>query len=202
MVKELTESEKAKKIEEILMKVGVDVAKKGEGALFVVTDKCKYKKLLKQKIEPFSIFEQGASKLLLSIAMIDGAVIVNHEGVVVDYGAKIDSKGVFKGYGTRHSAAYSASKCPDTIAILISQEEKKIKIFKKGKLTVQIDALEKDVVKHIAEANNILESIGVGTLSTIGVGALAPTLGIAVVPGIVLFGVPYYLFKKFAKKKR
>lgn len=201
MAKQITEAERAKKIEEILIKVGIDVSKKGEGALFVVTDKCKYKKLLKQKIEAFSIFEKGAEKLLLSIAMIDGAVIINHEGVVVDYGAKIDAPKVFRGYGTRHSAAYSASKCPDTFAILVSQEEKKIKIFKQGKLTVQIDALEKNVAKHVVEANNVLESIGVGTLSTIGVGALAPTLGIAVVPGIVLFGVPYYLIRKFVLNK-
>jgi DNA integrity scanning protein DisA with diadenylate cyclase activity len=190
---------KNKKIEEVLIKVGVEVAKKGEGALFVIPDKLKYKKLLKQKIEPFSIFEKGAEKLLLSIAMIDGAVIISKEGVVVDYGAKIDSKKVLRGFGTRHAAAYSASLYQDTVAILVSQEEKKIKIFKKGKIIVQIDALEKDVAKHVSEANNLLESIGVGTLTTMGIGALAPTLGIAVIPGIIFFGVPYYLFKKFKK---
>lgn len=198
MVKNLI-SEKNKQIEEILIKVGIEVAKKNEGALFVISDKCKYKKLLRQKIEPFSIFEQGAKKLLLSIAMIDGAVIVNRNGVVIDYGAKIDAKKVFKGYGTRHSAAYSASLQEDSVAILVSQEEKKIKIFKKGKIIVQIDALEKDVEKHISEANNVLESIGVGTLTTLGVSTLAPALGIAVVPGIILFGIPYYFFKRMRK---
>ena len=191
---------KIKKIEETLIKVGIEVAKKGEGALFVITEDCKYKRLLNQKMDKFSIFEKGANKVLLSIAMIDGAVIVNHEGFVLDYGAKVDSKRVFKGYGTRHSAAYSASFCKNTVAILISQEEKKIKIFRQGKIIVQIDALEKDVAKHVEEANDLLESIGVGTLTTVGVGALAPALGIAVVPGILLFGVPYYLFKKFRSK--
>ncbi len=129
--------------------------------------------------------------------MIDGAIIINSQGVVVQYGAKIESKKTFKGYGTRHSAAYSASQMPNTFAILVSQEEKKIKIFKQGKMIVQIDALQKEVQKQVSKANKILESIGVGTLSTIGVSALAPTIGIAIVPGIVLFGVPYYLFRKY-----
>jgi DNA integrity scanning protein DisA with diadenylate cyclase activity len=193
-------TDKLKKIEEILIQTGIEIAKKGEGALFIISDKCKYKKLLKQKIDKFSIFEKGAQKLLLSIAMIDGAVVVNHEGIVVQYGAKLESKGVFKGYGTRHSAAYSTSKTKDTIAILVSQEEKKIKIFKEGKLIVQIDALQKNVEKQVSKANELLESVGVGTLSAIGVSALAPTLGIAIVPGIILFGAPYYLIKKYLKK--
>jgi DNA integrity scanning protein DisA with diadenylate cyclase activity len=192
--------DKLKKIEEILIQTGIEIAKKGEGALFIISNKCKYKKLLKQKIDKFSIFEKGAQKLLLSIAMIDGAVVVNREGVVVQYGAKLESKGVFRGYGTRHSAAYSASKTEDAIAILVSQEERKIKIFKQGKLIVQIDALQKNVEKQVSKANELLESVGVGTLSAIGVSALAPTLGIAIVPGIILFGAPYYLVRKYLIK--
>ncbi|MEM4181745.1 MAG: DNA integrity scanning protein DisA nucleotide-binding domain protein [Candidatus Pacearchaeota archaeon] len=192
---------KIKKIEELLISVGIDIAKKGEGALFVVSDNCKYKKMLKQRFEPFSIFEPGAKKILLSLAIIDGAVIINKEGMVVDYGAKIESKRVFREYGTRHAAAYSASLEKDSLSVLISQEEKKIKIFRQGKITVQIDALEKNVEKKVREANEILESVGVGTLSTIGVSALAPGLGIAVVPGIILLGVPYYFFKKYIKNK-
>jgi len=199
MVKIISKEDKIKKIEQVLIEVGIEVAKKNEGALFVVSDNCKYKKLLRQKIQSFSIFEQGAKKVLLSIAMIDGAVVINHEGIVLDWGAKIETRRTFRGYGTRHSAAYSASFFKDSVAILVSEEEKKIKIFKQGKMTVQIDALEKNVAKHVSEANNVLESIGVGTLSTIGFSALAPTLGVAVVPGIILFGIPYYLFKRFKK---
>jgi DNA integrity scanning protein DisA with diadenylate cyclase activity len=192
--------DKVKGIEETLIKIGIEIAKKDEGALFVITNKGKYKKLLKQKIEPFSIFEKGANKLLLSIAMIDGAIIINKEGRVVEYGAKIDSKKVFRGYGTRHSAAYSASLEKDTIAILVSQEEKKIKIFKEGKIIVQIDALQKGVEKQIPKVNSLLESIGVGTLSTIGVSTLAPALGITILPGIILFGAPYYIIRRYFLK--
>lgn len=50
-------SDKIKDIEKILIKVGIDVAKKNEGCLFVVSDSCDYEKLLHQKIEPFSVFD-------------------------------------------------------------------------------------------------------------------------------------------------
>lgn len=194
------------KIQDILINVGVDIARKNEGGLFIISDNCEYKTLLKQKIKPFSVFEEGATKLLLSIAMIDGAVIVNTNGIVVDYGAMIKAKKVFGGHGTRHSAAYSASMVNGTIAILISQEDKKIKIFQKGKLVLQLDALEKNIKKNLQEANHVLESVGFGTFSTIGVTAAASAglipFGIAVVPGILLFGAPYYILKKLHEKRQ
>jgi len=192
------------RIQEIIMKVGVDIIKKGEGALFVISDKCQYKRLLKQKIEPFSVFEKGAKKILLTIGMIDGAVIISRDGTVVAYGAMIKSKKVFPGYGTRHSAAYSASMFPDSIAILISQEEKKIKVFREGKVVIQVDTTEKNVKHNISEISQILESAGFGTISSVGVTAAATAglipFGISILPGILLFGVPYYVIKKIRQK--
>ena len=188
------------KLQEEIIKIGVDIAQKGEGALFVISDNVKYKTMLKQKIQPFNVLEPGAKKILLSIGMIDGAVIVNKRGIVMDYGALIKSKKVVQGYGTRHSAAVSASMYPESTAILVSQEEKKVKIFKQQKLILQIDALEKNVKERISQANHILESVGVGTLASIGVATLTP-IGIAVVPGIIVFGAPYYLYKKLTSKE-
>jgi len=197
--------ERAAKIEEALIKVGIDIVKKGEGALFIISDNIQYKPLLKQKIHPFSIFEEGARKILISIATIDGAVIINREGIVVDYGAMIKSKKVFKGYGTRHAAAYSASLFPDTVAILASEENKKIRIFKKGKMVLQIDALEKNIKKSVSEASELLESVGFGTFSSLGVSTMAAAgllpFGISILPGIILFGAPYYILKRIKRGK-
>jgi DNA integrity scanning protein DisA with diadenylate cyclase activity len=189
-----------KKMEEILIKVGIELARKGEGALFVVSENVPHQLLLKQKIEPFSIFERGAEKILTSIATIDGAVIINSKGDVQCYGALIKPKKVFHGYGTRHSAAYSASLCTDTLAILVSEEERKVKIFKEGKVLMQVDALERGVENQVSGISSVLESIGFGTFSSIGLAAVAPSLAVAILPGILLFGVPYYLIKKFKDK--
>ncbi|MEM3405494.1 MAG: DNA integrity scanning protein DisA nucleotide-binding domain protein [Candidatus Pacearchaeota archaeon] len=193
---------KRKKIEEILIKVGIEIARKGGGALFIISDSCKYKRLLKQKIKPFSIFEKGAEKILMSIGTIDGAVIVNSKGMIKDYGAFIKSKKIFKGFGTRHIAAYNASLNKDTIAILVSEEEKKVKIFKEGKIILQFDTLEKNIQKNVNETFKLLESLGFGTLSSVSISTLIPGLGVSIFPGIILFAAPYYIFRKIQEKRK
>jgi DNA integrity scanning protein DisA with diadenylate cyclase activity len=201
MKKDLCSKHSLKEIEKVLIRAGIEIARKGEGALFVISDKINYKRMIKQKISSFSIFDCDARKLLVSIASIDGAVIINHRGVVIDYGVKLGSKKVLKGFGTRHAAAYSSSFAKRTVSILVSQEERKIKVFSRGKIVAQIDALEKEVEKKVDDVHDLLESVGVGALSALGVSAIAPGLGIAIVPGIMLFGVPYYIFKKFNEKR-
>ncbi|MEK6873916.1 MAG: diadenylate cyclase, partial [Nanoarchaeota archaeon] len=103
-------------------------------------------------------------------------------------------------FGTRHSAAMSASK-KGNIVVVISEEDKKVRILKEGKMIMQIDALQKDVEKSVPQAMQILESIGAGTIGAIGTSIIAPTLGVAFLPGIVVFGSAYYLFKLFGRRK-
>lgn len=186
-----------KKLQEILIQVGLRIAKRGEGGLFVVGD-VSYKTLIDQTVPPFKAIENP--KLLESLALIDGAVIMDKEGFVRAYGAMIKSTSAFKNFGTRHSAALSASKKEGNIVIIISEEDKKVRILKKGKMVMQLDALQKDVEKSVLQAVNVLESVGAGTLGVIGTSILAPSLGVALLPGIVLFGSAYYLTKILHKK--
>jgi len=183
---------KLKELEETLVQVGLRIAKRGEGALFVVGD-VKYKKLVNQSIPPFKVRDNP--KLLESLALIDGAVIINKKGFLKAYGAMIKSTSAFKNFGTRHSAAISASKKEGNLVVLISEEDKKIRIMKGGKMIMQIDALQKDVENSISQAVSILESVGAGTIGTIGTGLLVPTLGISLLPGVLVFGSAYYLGK-------
>jgi hypothetical protein len=127
--------------------------------------------------------------------MIDGAIIINSEGIVQDYGAMIKKTKPLLGYGTRHAAAITASKNNNT-AILCSEEEKKVKIFKNGKYLMQLDTLEKGIEKDTQKIVTMLETIGAGFIGTVGVATIAPTLGIALLPGVVIFGGSYYAIKK------
>jgi hypothetical protein len=188
-------SEEDKKLEELLLEVGLKIAKRGEGALMVIGD-VEYKPLVDQQVPSFNVFENP--KLLESLALMDGAVILDNEGNMKAYGAMIKSRKTLKNFGTRHSAGISASKKGNTV-LVVSEEDKKIRILKNGKMIMQIDALQKGVEKSVPEAINILESIGAGTLGTIGTSILAPTLGIALLPGIVLFGSAYYIAKNVKK---
>ena len=186
-----------KELEETLVQIGLKIAKRGEGALIIVGD-IKYKELIDQTIPPFKAVENP--KLLESLALIDGAVIINREGIVKAYGVMIESTSTLKNFGTRHSAAISASKKPGNLVIIISEEDKKVKILKEGKMIMQIDARQKGVEKSIPPTVNILESVGAGTLGAIGTSILVPSLGLSLFPGVILFGSAYYLAKILSKK--
>jgi len=185
-----------KKIKEKILVIAIELAKKGYGALFVITvgSNVEYSKLIKQNIPPFSIFKPGADKLLKSIATIDGAVIINKEGMVENYGVMIKKSKPFVGYGTRHAAAMTACKNKNLV-ILCSEEERKVKIFRDGKFIMQVDALEKNIEKNIPELVTVLESVGAGFIGTVGTITLAPALGIALIPGVLIFGGSYYAIK-------
>jgi len=188
---------KYKKLEEVLIQVGLRIAKRGEGALFVVGD-VEYKPLVNQKVPPFNVMENP--KLLESLALMDGAVIIDKNGIMKAYGVMIKAKKTFKNFGTRHSAGLSAAQKGNTVFV-VSEEDKKIRILRDGKMIMQIDALQRNVEKSVSNAAGILESIGIGTIGTIGTGLLAPSLGIALLPGVILFGSAYYLLKYLNKDK-
>jgi len=186
-----------KKLEETLIQVGLRIAKRGEGALFVVGE-VEYKPLVKQSVPPFKVVENP--KLLETLALMDGAVIINKEGFLEAYGVMIKSTSVFKNYGTRHSAAISAAK-DDNFVLIISEEDRKLRILQKGKMIMQIDGLQKDVEKSVDKMVGVLASVGAGTIGVIGTSLLLPGLGLAFIPGVVLFGSAYYLSKIMHKRR-
>jgi len=194
----MVKSNSMKELEECLIKVSLRIANRKEGALFVV-GKTKYSPLIEQTVPKFEASKNP--KLLESLALIDGAVILNHKGIVEAYGVLIKTKTAYKNFGTRHSAAMTASQDKNNFVLLVSEEDKKLRIFKHGKMVMQIDPQQKDVEKSISPAANILESIGAGTMGTLGIGLLAPTLGIALLPGVVVFGAAHYFGKKLFNKK-
>ena len=190
MVKNFKTKHSIKKIQENVLEIAIELARKGEGALFVISDKSDYHLLIKQEMPKLDVFDSSSRKILFSLAQIDGAVIINTQGKLIAYGAMIKKAKPFVGYGTRHAAAVTASKTG--VAILCSEEERKVKIFKDGKFVMQIDALQKNIEKQIPAMSKILESVGVGFLGMVGATVLAPSLGIALLPGVVVFGASYY----------
>jgi len=190
-----------KKVEEKILKIAIEIAREGNGALFIIGNNIKHQRLFRQKFEPFSIFDRGAEKLLKGLSVIDGAVILDKNGEVRKYGVMIKKTRAFIGFGTRHAAAISASKNGNT-SILCSEEEKKVKVFKNGRYIMQVDALQRNVEKNISGISRMLETIGAGLIGTIGVSAIAPSLGITLIPGVLIFGGSYYAINKIIEKLR
>ncbi len=189
--------EQFKELQEFLIQVSIKIAKRGEGAIFAVGGNVSHKPLVAQTVPPFDV--QKNPKLLESLALMDGAVILDDKGVMIAYGTMIKSSRVYHNFGTRHSAAMSASKKAELV-VMVSEEDKKIRIFKHGKMIMQIDAMQKGVEKAVPQAVNILESVGAGTIGAIGSSLLVPGLGIALLPGIVLFGSAYYLGRNLHRR--
>ena len=188
------DKKKKKEIQKLLIDIAVKIAKQGKGCLFVIKENgVKYDLLFEKDIKGFDIFKN--ERRLEVLALIDCACIIDKKGNLIAYGANIKNVKSFKGFGTRHSAAYTASE--GNTAILASEEDRKVKIFQKGKLIMQLDPYEKNIEYKTGEAVNILESIGAGTITTIGATVLAPALGISLLPGIIIFGIPYYLMKRY-----
>lgn len=188
--------DKFKELQEFLIQICIKVAKRGEGAMFVI-GKAEYKPLVAQTVPKFKVMKNP--KLLESLALMDGAVVIDQNGMMTAYGVLLKSTQVFKNFGTRHSAAVSASKKAHFV-VLVSEEDKKIRIFKDGKMILQIDPFQKGIEKSVPQVVNLLESVGAGTIGALGTSLLVPGLGIALLPGIVLFGSAYYLTKRLRKK--
>jgi DNA integrity scanning protein DisA with diadenylate cyclase activity len=187
-----------KLIEKKLIDSAIRIIKEGEGCLFVIKKgDLSYEPLMVNDFKPFSIFEDIYQKRMDILAKVDGACIINDKGELIAYGMRINSTMSFTGFGTRHSAAYTASY--GNLAILGSQENKKVRIFKEGRIIMQIDALEKGIEQQTGNAVSILESVGVGTLGAIGAGLMLPTLGITLIPGILVFGSSHFIAKYILK---
>ena len=67
-------------------------------------------------------------------------------------------------------------------------------------MIMQIDALGKNIEKSVPQAVNILESVGAGTLGAIGTSLLVPSLGLALLPGVIVFGSAHYLGRILSRK--
>ncbi|HLC73713.1 MAG TPA: DNA integrity scanning protein DisA nucleotide-binding domain protein [Candidatus Nanoarchaeia archaeon] len=195
----VSKNKEIQKIEEILIGIAIKIARQEKGCLFVIKQNgLQYENLIPQDVKPFRIIDN--QRRLEALALVDGACIIDKNGDLIAYAAQISNTKSFKGFGTRHSAAFTAS-LNKNIAILASEEDKKIRVFKNGKLLMQIDPMEKNIEHRTKEAVNVLESIGAGSIVTLGASVLAPTLGITLIPGIVIFGSTYYLIKMLQKKK-
>ena len=189
--------EKIKQIEKAILDLSIKICKRGEGGMFILGDELRdYKFLVNQDFNNFNIIDNP--KTAESLALQDGAVWINNDGELVGYGIMMTKPVPVLNKGTRHASAMAASSQNDNKVFLISQEDKKIKVFLKGNLIMQVDVLEENIEKETGQAVNLLESVGVGAIGTIGAGMLFPA-AVALLPGILIFGSSHFILKNLFK---
>ena len=182
---------------EIIIAISKEIARKREGALFLIADSEKIKKIYKplfpQIHRQFKINEQGSGKVIEKLATLDGAVLISDKGIFMAYGAKLSKSQPVHGHGTKHAAASgTTSYLKDSTAILVSEEDNFIKVFQRGKIILEMDsyenpkALEDKIISFISEGDTAL-------LTAAGVSA--EILGSAIIGPLAVVGGTYLAIK-------
>ncbi|MFH0714245.1 MAG: DNA integrity scanning protein DisA nucleotide-binding domain protein [Candidatus Diapherotrites archaeon] len=200
--KKSSASSQYESIQETCIEVAMEVARGGEGCLLVVGDTDSFNTHFPNFFEKSksTIFEEGMDKVLVKLAEIDGAIVVDSKGKIKAYGARITRQSTHRGSGTRHAAAKGVSEEKGIVSILASEEDKMVKIFKDGNQLVEINPFTKGVDSHVSKIVRFVNSPE-GALAT-GAAVAIPFLGI---PGVIVFAGSYYVARnllKFAGKQK
>lgn len=184
------------KIQKKCIDMAVDIVKAGEGGLFVIGETKNYSTLFPDLFEntDTTVFDKGMDKVLVKLGQIDGAVVIDSKGKVKAYGAHLTRQIVLPGKGTRHAAAKGISQQPGVTAVLASQEDKVVRIFKNGLQLVEINPYTKGVETHMNKIVNFINKPEAAIVTGAAVGS--SVLGVALLPGVVVFAGGYLIASK------
>ncbi len=142
---------------ETVLAIALELASRGRegkpiGTIFVLGDEEKVLQLSKQMIiNPFkgytdeerNILNADLKETLREFAALDGAFIISREGLVLTagryLGAASDEESLPRGLGSRHIAAAGITVLTQAIAIVISESTGDVRIFKNGKILMEIE---------------------------------------------------------------
>lgn len=177
-----------------ILALGKNLSKQKKGALFVIapksTFKGKYELLYPQVSSKVKINSKGFDEVIYKLAELDGAFLVSNTGELIAFGARIKKSKTIQGKGTKHAAASGiTSRIKKSTAILISEENGWIKVFKNGNIILETDG--KDTTPNITK--KVIDFITDNDTALItAAGASAAVVG--VVP-IVIVGGTYLALK-------
>lgn len=121
-------------------------------------------------------------EVLSKLGTVDGAVILDQDGRIRAYGARILKQETAKGFGTRHSAAKGISRM-GCMAILASEQDRVVRVFKEGQKVMEINPHTKSVEKNLSKIVKFLSRS-----ETAGLIAGAAAMPLVGVPGVIIFG--------------
>lgn len=121
-----------------------EMANKKKGSFFIITKEdisSKYERLYPDLFshKKINIKDKETQTLLIALAELDGAIVVDDSGYVIDYGVKIKKTKILLGHGTRHSAARGISQTKNVLPIISSEEDGRVRIFREGEMVAEIN---------------------------------------------------------------
>ncbi|MFZ3166884.1 MAG: diadenylate cyclase [Candidatus Methanoperedens sp.] len=178
-----------------ILNISKRLAKDNQGAFFVITDRKQiegnYRLHYPQIQFAGNLLSKGMDAVVEKLATLDGAMIFTPDGEMVAYGARILKSETLLGFGTKHAAARGITLYDETItAVLVSEETGWIKIFQKGEIVLETDAI--DIEPSILDkVSRFLTNQDTALLASAGIAAAA--LGTA--GPVLIIGGAYMMIK-------
>jgi hypothetical protein len=124
------------------------------------------------------------------LATLDGAMIFTPNGEMLAYGSRILKSETLLGFGTKHAAARGITLYDETItAVLVSEESGWIKVFQKGDIVLETDAVDIEP-STLDKVSRFLTNQDTALLASAGIAAAA--LG---APAVLIVGGAYMMVK-------
>ena len=180
----------------IILNISKALAKEKQGALFVIADddtiRGNYRLHYPQIQFAESILTKGMDSVIEKLATLDGAVILTPEGELIAYGSRILKSETLIGFGTKHAAAKGITLFDDSItAVLVSEETGWIKVFQKGDIVLETDAVDIEPTT-LDKVSRFLADHDMALLTGAGITVAA---GIVSFPAVLVVGGAYLVVK-------
>ncbi len=177
-----------------ILNISKSLAKDKMGALFVIADRDKiegnYRPHYPQIHFTGNILSKGMDAVVEKLATLDGAMIFTPDGVLLAYGSRIMKSETLLGYGTKHAAAKGITIFDKTAtAVLVSEESGWIKVFQKGEIVLETDAVDIEL-STLEKVSSFLTNKDMALLASAGIAAAA---GLA--PAVLIVGGAYMVVK-------
>lgn len=137
---------KEKKVIDACMDIAVSDADRG--CLFVIEME-KPARSYYTKVFPALVYEGGANlnvtadadkQIVAHLATLDGATIVDRNGNLKEFGVTLKNQRTFLSHGKRHAFALGTSSIKGLVCILVSEEDKHVRLFRDGVCVVDMDS--------------------------------------------------------------
>jgi len=180
----------------VILNISKHLAKENQGALFIIADREKIEGNYKLHYPPVqfagNLLSKGMDAVVEKLATLDGAVIFTPDGELVAYGSRILKSETLLGFGTRHAAARGITLFDDSFtAILVSEESSWIKVFQKGDVVLETDAVDIEP-STLDKVSRFLTNHDMALLAGAGISVAA---GIVSAPAVLIVGGAYMMVK-------
>ena len=177
-----------------ILNISKRLARENQGALFIVADRKQidgnYRLHYPQIQFAGNLLSKGMDAVVEKLATLDGAMIFTPNGEMLAYGSRILKSETLLGFGTKHAAARGITLYDETItAVLVSEESGWIKVFQKGDIVLETDAVDIEP-STLDKVSRFLTNQDTALLASAGIAAAA--LG---APAVLIVGGAYMMVK-------